>query len=126
MYEVEEIPNHDKLFYRIHPNWMNDGQIIPGAFRELGDGMSTAWSKYSTPTKLQERAGSLVNIISLEVASVRSIKSLEVIHDPLYDKKRGIDDQAHSLVKGIPKQKILKASVRDWLIDIAKWEIKVA
>lgn len=126
MYKIEEIPDTDKLFYRIHPNWVVDGEIIPGAFREVGDGMSTAWSKYSTPTQLQKRASSLVNIISLEVRPVRSIGGLEVIHAPLYNQIEQIDDQAHSLVKGIPKQKILRAKVRDSLIDIANWEIKIA
>lgn len=126
MYPVENIPDGDRLFYRIHPNLVDEGKIIPGAFKEIGDGMSTAWSKYSTSTQLQQRAKSLVNIVSLEVLSVRAINGLEVIHDPLYNEKENIDDQAHSLIKGIPKQKVLKARIRDTLVDIAKWEIQVA
>ena len=126
MYIVEPIPNSDKLFYRIHPNWLDEGKIIPGAFREIGDGMSTAWSKYSTAKNLQDRAKALVGIISLSVGGIREIEGLEVIHDPLFDEVNNIDDQAHSLVKGIPKDKKLKARVRDMLVDLSSWEIKVA
>jgi hypothetical protein len=126
MYVVEPIPDSDKLFYRIHPKWLDNGEIIPGAFREINDGMSTAWSKYSTAKNLQDRAKVLVGIVSLSVGGIRAIDGLVVVHDPLFDETDGVDDRAHSLVKGIPKDKKLKARVRDMLLDLSFWEIKVA
>jgi hypothetical protein len=41
IFEIEDIPNADIIFYRIHKSDFRDGDIIPGAFRSRIDGMST-------------------------------------------------------------------------------------
>jgi len=38
MWQIEQIPDADRLFYRIHKSFVVDGEIIPGAFQERGEG----------------------------------------------------------------------------------------
>ncbi len=49
MWKVEIIHDKDKLFYRVHKSFLRAGKLLLGVFREIGDGMSTDWEKYSTP-----------------------------------------------------------------------------
>lgn len=56
MYPVEHIPDEGKLYYRVHKSYIQDGQVIPGAFREIIDGMSTDWEKYSMAIECRDRA----------------------------------------------------------------------
>jgi len=52
----EDIPNEDRLYYRVHQTYLLMGELKPGVFREIGDGMSTDWAKYSTPLESRNRA----------------------------------------------------------------------
>ncbi len=56
MLKTEEIPDDAMLYYRIHASFYRNGRLVPGVFREIGDGMSTDWNKYSTPTDAVCRA----------------------------------------------------------------------
>jgi hypothetical protein len=38
---IEEIPETDELFMRVHRTFVVNGALIPGAFRDHGGGMST-------------------------------------------------------------------------------------
>ena len=51
---VEDIPDGDKLFMRVHRNWCPGGDLSPGVFRDHGGGMSTDWERYSTPQEARD------------------------------------------------------------------------
>ena len=112
-FSVEEIPNEDHIYYRIHRNLIKDQEVIPYAFRNVVSGMSTDWSKYSTPEESRNRARipSENGIIVLNVGEVRAIPSQTVIHTPS-------DNRAHSEVFGNKTQKVrIKfMEVYDWII----------
>jgi len=121
MWPIEEIPNRDTLYYRIHQSYLIRGELKPGAFREIGDSMSTDWSKYSTPSDSRSRAKKPEQngIISLKVGSLRQLK-LTVVHAPSEDNK------SHSLVKGVDEVEIrlkLLYKLRDTADDHIQWEI---
>lgn len=130
-FPVEEIPDEDSLFYRIHKNDVQDGDVVPGAFRERGEGdqkgMSTEWSHYSDPQTCLNRQPAGVEIVNREathgivsfiVGAVRAIENLKVVHNPLpYN-------QAHAHILGIPLKKPLSTKVRNKLFFIYQWEIK--
>ena len=81
---VEQIPGPDSLFMRIHRNWVINGAPMPGAFRNRDRGMSTNWSKHSTPeeTRQQGVKPEENGVIRMQVRQVRSIKSQVVEHTP--------------------------------------------
>lgn len=117
---VEEIPNEDSLFYRLHKNYLREGEIIPGAFQAKGgEGMSTDWSRYTNAEQSLNRSVSPENngIISLNVREVRNIEDLMVKHCPIEE------NQAHSEVYGIPEKGPFKTRIRASLLKIANWEI---
>lgn len=120
MYDIEEIPDEDKLFYRIHKDFYRRGNLIPGAFREIRDGMSADWERYSTPTTSICRAKRPIDngIVSLLVKNIRDM-NLEVIHKPS-EKNR-----AHSIVKGKTKKIQDDPEVRLKLRKISVWEINI-
>ena len=47
-FEVEEIPDEDHLYLRVHKNkLLEDKKTIPTtAFNQVGDSLSTLWSRY--------------------------------------------------------------------------------
>ena len=104
-WEKEPIPNSDSLFMRAHKDHCRTGELDFGVFRDRGRGMSTDWSKYSTPeeTRNRGRIPELNAILSLPVGGVREI-DLVVEHDPLNverAKEIGIDpNRAHTEVIG--------------------------
>ena len=56
-WESEDIPDGDLLYMRLHRMYINnDGSVQVGAFRDHEGGMSTDWSKYSSPEQTQSRA----------------------------------------------------------------------
>ncbi len=114
MYPKEVIPDKCSLYYRVHATYFRDNVLIPGVFRELGDGMSTDWDKYSTPEQSKARAKKPENngIVSLSVEKLR-ILNFNVIHAPTYG------NRAHTNVKGVNVETRLK------LLDVFKWEIKI-
>ena len=82
----ESIPPEDSLFYRVHRRWFEaDGTIVPGAFRDQGEAMSTDWDKYATPTDTRNRAKSpkdnaVVRLIVGEILS--EIPTQTIVHTP--------------------------------------------
>ena len=126
MIPVEEIPSTCRLLYRIHKQHFRNNRIIPGAFRELGEGenksMSTDWGKYSTPQESRNRAR-IPNdngIVSFNVGNVRNIP-LDVIHNPDFKLK----NPAHTDVKGLYNPKV-KDKARLELMDIYEWVIHIS
>ncbi len=131
MFPVEEIPNEDSLYYRIHKNDVIGCDVVPGAFRERGEGeqkgMSTDWSRYATPAESINMSPDGIipinreathGIISLPVGQVRAIDCLFVEHNPL------AWNQAHAHILGIPPKKPSSTEVRNKLTRIYRWEIK--
>ena len=97
---IEEIPDADRLFMRVHQVFIRNGEVRSACFKDQprpGTGMSTDWSRYSTPERT--RAGgpkppSLYAVVALNVGEVRRIPDQRVVHDPL------TDNRAHTLVHG--------------------------
>lgn len=88
IWEKEDIPDSDYLYYRIHQNNLRNNKITPGVFKEVGEGdergMSTDWSRYSTPEESLKRAKIPAHngIIHFVVKSIRTIP-LEILHSPI-------------------------------------------
>ncbi|MBW4888718.1 hypothetical protein KXQ82_03290 [Mucilaginibacter sp. HMF5004] len=123
IFEAEEIPDNGILYYRVHKSYIVNNEVIPGAFRSRGDGMSTDWNKYSTPEEslLRAKVPAENSIINFPVTKIRSRSALAVIHNP------EIDNRAHSLIKGIPEVKgDLQTKTRALLTLIYVWEIKIS
>ncbi len=120
MWDIEEIHNDNKLFYRIHKDYIIDGKLTHGVFEEKGNGMSTDWEKYSTPTDSVCRAKKPIDngIVSFMVGDIRNI-NLAVTHKPS-EKNR-----SHSIVKGKEKKIQQDTEVRFKLMKMLKWEIQV-
>lgn len=120
-FEIEDIPNDGILYYRVHKSYIIENEVIPGAFRSRGDGMSTDWNKYSTPEESQARSKTPDDnaIVSFSVLKIRSNPVLSAIHKP------EPDNRSHSLVNGIPETKNeLQTKTRALLAEIYDWEIK--
>jgi hypothetical protein len=102
-WESENIPNEDSLFFRVHRRWFeSDGTIMPGAFRNQGNAMSTDWNKYSSPADTLNRARSPSDnaVVRFIVGEIRSqIPTQSVVHTP--DVQRL--NRAHTDVRG-PKR----------------------
>jgi hypothetical protein len=127
---VEDVPNEDNLYYRIHKKEVRNGKVPPGSFSEKGEGtekgMSTDWSKYATPEEALNRPTERYpegdrtkthGIISLNVGKVREIDNIIVVHAPLFE------NVAHTHIKGIPPQDPSKTEVRSKLARIYRFEI---
>jgi len=116
-WEKETIPDNDLLYYRIHKNWMIDGELRPGVFRNREGGMSTDWSEYSTPEETLQRATSKVEdnvVIQMEVGKVRKIPNQIIEHTPQDD------NRAHTEIFG---EKDEEARVQ--FIRISQWIIRL-
>jgi hypothetical protein len=121
---VEEIPDADVTYYRVHVNLVktSGGKLGPNCFRDPGGGMSVDWSKYATPEKTRTAKGpenaQKYGIAALPVGRVRQITALSVVHAPV----EGND--AHSHVHGLSTEELLteqraelyEACGGDWLI----------
>ena len=124
MWDTEIIPNEDHLFYRLHKSFIVDGEVLPGAFQERGEGeqrgMSTDWEKYSTADEalLRSKNPAENGIVVFAAGEIRSVASLEVAYTPLHD------NHAHSHIKGIPQEKQLKTQARFLLKRLFKWRIE--
>lgn len=114
MFEVEEIPDDHSLYMRIHRQFIKEGILQPGAFKNHGEGMSTDWSNYSIPSDTQNMARNPFDngVISLNVGETRLIPDQTVIHSPKDD------NRAHTDVLGEKGTKI-----RILFKRISKWEI---
>jgi hypothetical protein len=100
---IIEIPDKDKLYYRVHAIYFRDGGIMPGAFRERVDeddandyGMSTDWAEYSTAEETRNRAQNPRQnaVVSFITGELKTLKLLVVY----YPKE---DNPAHTNVRGI-------------------------
>ena len=126
----EHIPSNDVLFYRIYKSHVDDGEVMPGCFREKGNGeskgMSTDWSRYSTAEQSKERAKtpSYNGIISFITGDIRGL-SLTVAHDPIENHPSLPNNRAHTNISGIGNERIKKTETRLKLTQKYKWEIKI-
>ena len=97
---VEVIPDESSVYMRLHRvTWIRDGAVIPGAFGNIGSGMSCDWAKYSTPaetcSRSQRHPASEYAAVSMHVGSVRKISTQTVDHDPV------AHNRAHSEIRGV-------------------------
>lgn len=102
-WEAQHIPDDDDLYMRVHRSFFRGGELIPGAFRDHGRGMSTDWAAYSTPEATRsrtERSAPEDNaVIALGAGQVRAIPGQSVEHTP--DRER--ENYAHADIVGDKK-----------------------
>ena len=112
---VEEIPDNDSLYMRVHKTYLTGEGLNPGVFNDKEGGMSTDWNRYSTPQQAQGRAKTPAHngIISLNVGGVREAQ-MTVSHEPISQ------NRAHTEVIG---EKDSEARLK--LLRLARWEIGV-
>lgn len=129
-YPIEEIPDNNLLFYRIHIVNIDTSEtdkkkkIKPVAFdpqpKPTSTQMSVDWSKYSSALDTQNRAKipEKNGVLSFNSTQVREApQPLEVRHSPS-------TNQAHSLIYDIPPEKnnpeirIKLRRICDWAIEI--------
>lgn len=116
----EDIPNADLLYRWVHKDMYEDKILNTIVFSNLGTGMSTEWSKYSTPDETKNRVKTFkknpdeYGVLKLNVGKVREIENQIVTHTP---SKKNI---AHTDVFGekTPKVRILFSRVYSWVIEI--------
>ena len=101
---------------RVHENFLKNGGLAPGVFRDQGSGMSTDWEKYSTPTQTRARAKEPTKngVIQMQAGSVREIPALKIEHSPK------TKNRAHTDVLG---EKTTEARVK--LRRISQWVITI-
>ena len=83
-FPVEVIPDADSVFMRAHKDYIRDGDLVPGVFREQDGSMSVDWNKYSSKEDTKRRAKTQANnaVVSLSVGGIRKINDLDVKHTP--------------------------------------------
>ena len=113
----ESIPDADTLFRRVHRQHAPDGEIQPGAFVDVGPGMSTNWQKYCPTPQDSKKKGKQPNnpafgVVSLPVGGLRRVP-LGVDHTPTRK------DRSHTTVVGDKT-----AEVREKLTRLARWELR--
>lgn len=133
-YPIEDIPNDDNLFYRVHktkidrsePHELKKIKLL--AFDPMPQGstqMSTDWSKYSTAIELQNRARVPEDngIVYFNVGEVRNSPfPLFVKHDPTLTEH--FKNRSHSIILDVPPRKN-DINIRVRLRDICKWVIPI-
>jgi hypothetical protein len=134
VFPIEEIPNEDLLYCRIHEVNIDQEEIDSRkkikliAFDPHPKGstqMSTNWNKYSTPLALQQLAKmpEKNGVVSFLVDAVRKIPyPLQVVHDPISAEQ--FRNQAHALILDVPTRKN-DIGIRVKLRDICSWEILI-
>ena len=107
LWPVEEIPDRDDLYLRVHRQWLEAGDLAPGCFQDhpkKGGSMSTDWSRYATPEQTRNRAmrsGPENNaVLALGVGAVRAIPNQIVRHVPVCGDQEVPDNRAHTDVFG--------------------------
>lgn len=86
MWDPEEIPPDDHLYYRVPAERTPQNRLQPSIFHEPGDSksMSMDWSKYRTPRATLQagrRSPDTYGVVTLPVGRVRTV-GLEVSHTP--------------------------------------------
>jgi hypothetical protein len=119
---VEEIPDADELYLRVHRRWFEDGDLDPACFQnhpKKTGGMSTDWSRYATPEQTRARAlrstPSDNAVLAMNVGAVRVIPGQTVVHAPIQGEPEIPDNRAHAEVFG-PKN----IETRAYFIEIAR------
>lgn len=124
-WEVEEIPDEDLIFHRVHQNSYIDAlrgsanpkHPIPAnvfRFREYCS-LSCNWSEYSSPEDTQEKGSDSpenYGVLEFDVHQVRE-KQLGVIHTPCDD------NQAHCSIEKTEEQ--CEMQIRFDLQEIVRW-----
>lgn len=106
---VEEIPDTDTLYLRVHQQWLRDGQVLPGCFQNRPDeatgAMSSDWAKYATAEETRQRARrpEVNAVVALYVGEVRAIPEQHIVHSPVQDDPVLPDNRAHTDIAG-PKE----------------------
>jgi hypothetical protein len=123
---VENIPDSDLLYYRIHMNLFVQQKrtLNPSCFHRRDGEISTNWSKYSTPK--HTRAGinparaAEYGIVQFQVQSVRAIPAVSVEHVPIPE------NPAHACIRGVGGEdelwtqqrfELYRACGQSWLIE---------
>lgn len=123
-FQIEEVNDDGILYYRVHKTYIREGEVIPGAFRERGEGeekgMSCDWNKYSSGELCRKRAQNPEDngIVESKVLPIRECK-MPVIHHP-YD-----DNQSHSNVKNLGEKLELTENRRILIGLFSTWTIKI-
>lgn len=114
----ERIPDGDYLYLRVHRNHQENGVLTPAAIRDHGDGMSTSWSKYSTPEETWRRARrpEITGVVRMLVAEIREIPGITVAHTPTPDDRSHVDVLGDKRDQEI-RVKLLRAC-REWVVPI--------
>lgn len=122
---IEQIPDADLLFMRVHRNDIQNGQPIPGVFKNRGEGqqegMSTDWSSYSTAEQTKLRATNPAwrgGVIQMGVGHVRKIPRQTVEHAPLPE------NRAHTNVKGPKSGSVEGTQARYLFMKVWRWAIR--
>ena len=105
---VEEIPDDEALYRRVHRvHWREGSQepVEPGAFKNYpkgSEGMSVDWAKYSTPQEAQARSGKPEEnaVVQLIAGEVRKLPAQRVQHAPI------AENQSHSEVVGKKTERV--------------------
>ena len=130
---TETIGRVCRISLRVHKSTIDvrdhgRGRLLPVAFQQKGDdGMSVDWMKYRSAAESLATTKVPVDngVVSLNVGDVVdcNVEPLEVIHNP----QANVDNynQAHSLVKSIPKKNPNKTAVRLYLWQNYDWEILI-
>lgn len=112
---VEQIPDDDFLFMRIHADFLKCGDPI-GAYQDRKGGMSTDWDRYSTAQEARNRAKNpkMNGIVRLHVKKVRELEDMLVEHAPLPL------NRAHSEVFGekTPQIRLMLNRMAEWVIRL--------
>lgn len=139
-WEKEDIPNTEPfgndylLFRHIHKTFIKDRDpqmISPSAFKDPnGEGISTDWSKYSTPRETQKRSKrnplEEYGVVSLKVREIREkeeLNKLTIEHAPDQKTKYYEGNRAHTDIIGLLKYRYLIRETQVLLSRLSKWEI---
>lgn len=130
VFQIEDINNDDKLFYRIHIIYIDPEiedsklKILPSAFdpqpKPNSVEMSVNWDKYSTAeeTRNQARKPEKNGVLNFITSNVRNTPiSLSVSHKP--SSKR-----AHSIIHDVVSEEN-DPEIRMKLRGICNWEIEI-
>ncbi len=148
-WQIENIPDSDRLYFRIHKQNVFDSKdfiniIRPRAFYNTpasGGNMSTDWNKYATPQQTLDHVSKQYKTGKTEFKnkddfgvvsfSVDKIKEIDINHFVLHDPIENIpeiignpNNRAHAIVDGkISGDKEDSLEVRALFAEIANWEI---
>ncbi len=124
--KIKNIPDKDFLFRNVNlkliriPRGYSIDEVPINAFRdEQGDGISTAWDKYSSAKKTRRLAKvpKINGVIKINTGNIRKISQLSVQHKPT------MRNYGHFFITGLPKKRPEMLKLRSLLKDISNWVI---